>query len=150
MDFDASRLRWHAHIARWGGGVDNGYLIRSGIKRRVTMGLSEYSPRERGLFADGAVRFMISALKNGGTERIPLDEVPTPDLDVIEFAGRRFNILMLPQGAQPDGTWIAFDTPGILIGFAPFDPAIAPGALLGLRVKLQKPNNGNGPNAEVT
>lgn len=132
MDFDASRLRWHAHISRWGGGVDNGFLVRGGIKRRVTIGLSEYSPRERALYVDGAVRFMISALKDGGTTRIPVDEVPDPERDIIEFAGKQYKILMIPQGSQPDGTWIAFDTPAVYFATAPFDPAIAAGSMLGV------------------
>src|SRR5262245_38554710 len=104
-DFDASRRRWHGHIARWGRGVDNGYLIRNGVKRAMTMGIGEYSPRERGLFVDGTIRMMISALKLGGTVQVPANEVPDPELDIVEFRGVRYKIVMLPQGAQPDGSW---------------------------------------------
>src|SRR5690349_8151896 len=121
-DFDASRLRWHAHIARWGRGVDNGYLIRDGVKRAMTMGIGQYDKRERGLFVDGAIRMMISALKLGGTVRVPDSEVPDPELDVVEFRGKRYKILSFPQGAQPDGTWIAFDTPCVEFAKEPFDP----------------------------
>jgi hypothetical protein len=72
--------------------------------------MSEYTPRERERLAvDNAVRFMISAL--GVTE----DNVPDPERDRIKFAGKIYKIVMVPQGQQPDGTWIAFDTPAVFM-----------------------------------
>jgi hypothetical protein len=119
-DFNRSRLVWHGHIARWGGGVDNGQIDRGGTLRTVTIAMNEYKPSERGLYVDGAVRFAISALKtvDGKLVQIPADEVPDPELDEIVFAGKRYKILMVPQNPMPDGTWIAFDLPGVFTGAA--------------------------------
>jgi hypothetical protein len=103
MDFNGSRQRWHAHIARWGGGVNKGFLVRGTAKRPVTIAMSEYKPTERGLYLDGSVRFWMSALN------VQPANIPDMNLDIVEFKKRRYKIIMPPSGAHPDGTWIAFD-----------------------------------------
>ena len=105
MDYNRSRRVWHGHIVRWGGGVNNGFLVRNGVKRIATMAMLEYTPKERGLFADGAVRFWVSAVSIYNVEV----KWPNHELDVVEFKKRRYKILLPPAGQQPDGTWIAFD-----------------------------------------
>jgi hypothetical protein len=101
-DFNRSRQVWHDHIARWGGGANNGYLVRGGTKRAATMAISEYSPRERATInIDGAVRFMVSALN----QSLEVDH----EQDVIQFKGKQYKIELPPKGQQPDGTWIGFD-----------------------------------------
>jgi len=102
-DFNRSRKVWHAHIARWGGGVNNGVLVRGVTPRTMTMAMADYAPKERGLFLDGAVRFWVSALN------VAPADYPDHEQDVIQFAGREYKILMPPAGGHPDGTWIAFD-----------------------------------------
>jgi hypothetical protein len=111
-DFDRSRRVWHGHIASWGGGENNGFLVRDGARRSATMAISAYTPRERGLYADGVVRIMISALN------VPVSGVPDPELDTVEFKGKRYKLTLPPQNPQPDGTWIAFDCPCLFIGDA--------------------------------
>ena len=103
MDFNRSRKVWHGHIAKWGGGVNKGVLIRGTTRRPATMAMLEYTPKERGLFADGAVRFWVSALN------VQEANYPSHELDILEFKKRRYKILLPPAGQQPDGTWIAFD-----------------------------------------
>lgn len=103
INFNRSRQVWHNQIARWGGGQNNGKLNRSGVLRIATMAMTEYTPRERGLFADGAVRFWISALRV-----VPANYVDE-NLDTIQFKGIGYKIILPPAGQQPDGTWIAFD-----------------------------------------
>jgi hypothetical protein len=107
MDFNRSRQVWHGQIAKWGGGVNKGYLVRAGVKRVATMAMLEYTPKERssGLYADGAVRFWVSALNIWNQE----DKWPDFETDQVEFKGRLYRILLPPSGQQPDGTWIAFD-----------------------------------------
>ena len=107
MDYKRSRAVWHNQIARWGGGVNNGTLIRGTVRRPATMAMLEYTPKERagGLFQDGAVRFWVSALHIHNVEA----KWPDNELDVLEFARRRYRILRPPLGQQPDGSWIAFD-----------------------------------------
>jgi hypothetical protein len=103
IDFNRSRMVWHNQIVRWGGGTNNGKLVRAGASRFATMAMVEYTPRERGLFADGAVRFWISAMN------VTAVNVPDENLDVLQFKGRQYKIILPPAGQQPDGTWIAFD-----------------------------------------
>jgi hypothetical protein len=103
INYDRSRRVWHGHIARWGGGQNKGFLVRNGVKRPATMAMIEYTPRERGLFADGAVRFWISAL---GV--VPVN-YPNEELDTIQFKSIGYKIILPPAGQQPDGSWIAFD-----------------------------------------
>jgi len=105
MDYNRSRQVWHGHIAKWGRGVNNGLLVRNGTPRPATMAMLEYTPKERGLFADGAVRFWVSALHIYNVEA----NWPDNELDVVEFRQRRYRILRPPSGQQPDGSWIAFD-----------------------------------------
>ena len=50
-------------LSRWEEVEIKGFLVRAGAKRPATMAMSEYKPTERGLYADGAVRFMVSAYK---------------------------------------------------------------------------------------
>jgi hypothetical protein len=102
-NFNRSRQVWHNQIVRWGGGVNNGKLVRAGVSRTMTMAMVEYTPRERGLFVDGSVRFWISALN------VTAANMPDHELDLVQFRGRQYRIVLPPQGQQPDGTWIAFD-----------------------------------------
>jgi hypothetical protein len=103
-DFNRSRQVWHDHIARWGGGANNGKIIRGGVERLATMAMSEYSPRERATInVDGAVRFMVSALN------VSEANIIDNDVDVIQFKGKQYKIVLPPKGQQPDGTWIGFD-----------------------------------------
>jgi hypothetical protein len=81
------------------------------VSRTATMGMNDYSPRERGLYVDGAVRFMISALG------VAPGQEPDPDLDLIEFKGKRYRMVMKPTGSQPDGSWIGFDVPAVFVEF---------------------------------
>lgn len=74
----------------------------------MTMALAEYTPRERGLFLDGAVRFWVSALTSAGAN-VAAADYPNHELDILQFKSRRYRILMPPSGPHPDGTWIAFD-----------------------------------------
>lgn len=103
VDFNRSRRTWHAHIVRWGKGPNNGALIRGTTRRVVTLAMVEYTPRERGLFQDGAVRFWMSALN------VAEANIPDHEQDILEFRKRRYKILLPPVGQQPDGSWIAFD-----------------------------------------
>lgn len=111
-NFDRQRQVWHDHIARWGGGVDNGRIVRGGTPRSATMAIAQFEPRERDLFVDGAIRMMISALN------VATGDEPNPELDHVEFKGVKYKILMLPRNPMPDGTWIAFDTPCVKSGTA--------------------------------
>jgi hypothetical protein len=108
-DFDRQRRVWHDHIARWRRGENLDKLWRGTSSRPATMAMSQYSPRERGLYVDGAVRFQISALG------VTADNVPDPERDEIEFRGKRYKILMLPQNPMPDGTFIAFEVPAVAL-----------------------------------
>lgn len=110
-DFNRSRKVWHDHIARWGGGVGAGKLVRDGTTTRVaTMAMSEYTPRERASIAiDGAVRFVVSAYNVAEANYVDFER------DVIQFRGKEYKIVMKPSGQQPDGTWIAFDCPCIFV-----------------------------------
>lgn len=114
-NFDRSRRVWHGHIAAWGGGVNNGSIVRLGdpnVPRVATMAIGEYKPTERGLYVDGTIRMMISAFAADG---VSMQVTPDPDLDIIEFKGKRYKISMKPQNPQPDGTWIAFDVPCLFV-----------------------------------
>lgn len=104
-NFDRSRKVWHNHIARWGGGFNNGFLVRGTVRRVATMAMLEYTPKERsgGLYQDGAVRFWVSALNVADVN------VPNHEEDILEFKHRRYKILLPPVGQQPDGSWIGFD-----------------------------------------
>jgi len=109
-NFDRSRQVWHNHIARWGGGVDAHALIRASVERPATIAMSTYSQKERERLAvDNVVRFMISAL--GVSE----ENVPDPESDRIKFSGKIYKIVLPPEGQQPDGTWIAFDTAAVFM-----------------------------------
>jgi hypothetical protein len=112
-NFDRSRRVWHGHIAAWGGGSpNNGNIVRGGVARKATMAISEYKPSERGLYVDGIVRIVISAFAEN---LVDAQVVPDPNLDVVEFKGKRYKITMKPQNPQPDGTWIAFDCPCLFV-----------------------------------
>jgi hypothetical protein len=98
---DAAELIASAHsmIAEWGG---TGQLVRDGDERDATMGIIEYSWRERQTVAsDNAVRIRISA--QGLT--IPPDEM----LDLINFQGGVYKINGKPTGPRPQNTSIYWD-----------------------------------------
>lgn len=103
MNYARSRRVWHDHIVRWGGGANNGVLIRGIVRRPMTMAQLDYKPTERGLFLDKAVRFWISALNVA-----PIN-YPDFELDVIVFKGIGYKILMPPMGKAGDGSFVAFD-----------------------------------------
>jgi hypothetical protein len=94
-----SRQTAHNIIKSWGGGI--GQLNRDGVKRNATMAIRDYSPRERGAFLDKSVSICISVL--------PSDPSPDYELDVIEFKGKRYSILLPPGGPRPDGQPVFHD-----------------------------------------
>jgi hypothetical protein len=103
-DFNRSRKTWHDHLARWGGGVNNGSLVRAGVVRAATMAMSQYTPRERAsINIDNVVRIVVSAYTVPATGYVDFEQ------DLIRFAGKEYKIHRPPEGQQPDGTWIAFD-----------------------------------------
>lgn len=104
INYNRSRQVWHGQIARWGGGVGKGRLIRAGVARAATMAMVEYTPRERvSIAVDGAVRFWVSAFNVSPANYVDFE------LDTIQFKGIGYKIITPAQGQQPDGTWIAFD-----------------------------------------
>lgn len=102
MAFPFARSQRSAHrmIARWGGGTNNGALVRNGTKRPATIAMLEYSPKERGLFKDGSVRLYISALN--------LAVGPDEQLDHVEFRGKKYAILLPPVGPRPNGLLVMY------------------------------------------
>lgn len=84
-------------IKRWGG---LGYLIREGVKRPAYMARLDYTPRERGLFQDGAERMFVSADVTTG---------PDHEHDQIEFNGRTYRIVEPVKGPRPNGLVIFYD-----------------------------------------
>lgn len=113
-NFDRSRRVWHNHIANWGGGINNGSIFRgdSATERKATMAIGRYTPSEREKLAiDGVVRMYISGLAVADDGTVTLQTPPDPNLDYLEFAGKRYKISMKPENPRPDGTWIAFDLP---------------------------------------
>lgn len=95
-----SRQTAHNLIQRWAQGKV-GYLVRDGVKRKATMAIRDYSPRERGSFLDKSVSICISVL--------PTDPSPDHELDDIEFAGKRYSILLPPGGPRSDGSPVFYD-----------------------------------------
>lgn len=103
-DFNRSRLVWHNHLARWGGGYNRGQLVRGTAIRTATMAMSQYTPRERAsINIDGVVRFVVSAYNVQPAGYVDFEQ------DLIRFSGKEYKINLPPEGQQPDGTWIAFD-----------------------------------------
>lgn len=94
----ASQYRAHLRILRWGGA---GKLIRGAVERAATMGRMDYSPRERGLFQDGAERIIVSAWQ--------LATPPDQMLDVIEFKAVRFKIVAPVTGPRPNDIVMFYD-----------------------------------------
>jgi len=102
MSFPFARSQRSAHrmIARWGGGEGNGYIVRGTAKRRATIAMLEYTPKERGLFKDGSVRLYVSALN--------LTVGPDEQQDYIEFRGSKYRIILPPVGPRPNGTTVMY------------------------------------------
>lgn len=94
-----SRQTAHKLILSWGGG--SGFLVREGVKRPATMAIRDYAPRERGNFLDKSVSICISVL--------PTDPSPDYELDLVEFKGKRYSILLPPGGPRPDGSPVFYD-----------------------------------------
>lgn len=96
MQASATRL-----ITKWGGPAS---LIREGVKRDCIAAIGSYSPRERALVHEDAVRILIKA---------PLILPPDHKLDEIEFpknSGKLYRIRVKPSGLASDGkTWIKYD-----------------------------------------
>ena len=88
----------HRMIQRWGG---IGYLIRGSEQRVCTMARMEYSPRERGLYADLTSRIRISM--------IGLATLPDHEQDEVIYKGERFKILLPPEGPQVTGVFVYID-----------------------------------------
>jgi hypothetical protein len=94
-----SRNSAHRQIRRWGGGP--GALVRNGVSRPAFMGIGDYRPTEKGMFADKSVRILISTRG--------LTEPPLYDQDLIEFKGKQYAILVPPAGPRPDGSAVFYD-----------------------------------------
>lgn len=88
----------HRMIQRWGG---IGYLIRGSVQRAATMARMEYTPRERGLYADKSSRIRVSA--------IGLVLPPDHEQDRILYKGEEYNILMPVEGPRVTGVFIYYD-----------------------------------------
>jgi hypothetical protein len=84
-------------IKRWGG---KGFIIRNGVKRPAYMARLDYTPRERGLFQDGAERMFVSGLTAVG---------PDHEQDELEFNGKTYKIVEPVKGPRPDGLIIFYD-----------------------------------------
>lgn len=91
----------HLMIVRWGGGAKLGKLNRAGTTRPCTIARMEYKPTERGLYADGSNKFAVSAYD--------LTVGPDHELDVIQFKGRNYRIIMPVAGPRPDGTVVFYE-----------------------------------------
>jgi hypothetical protein len=103
----AMQRRFKVNLKRWGG---SGFLVRAGIKRACWIGRAEYTPRERGLYIDGAERFYIAAYG--------LAIAPDFELDEIEFKSKRYKINLPPTGPRPDGLVIYYDCNVLYVGAA--------------------------------
>jgi hypothetical protein len=88
----------HRMIQRWGG---VGYLIRNGVQRACTMARMEYSPRERGLYADKSSRIRVSM--------IGLAVLPDHEQDEVIYKGERYKILQLPEGPRVTDVFVYID-----------------------------------------
>lgn len=85
-------------------------LRRAGADRGCVAARLEYTPKEQGLFEDGASRILISVIDLQG-------EKPDHDLDQVVFAGEVYNIIAPIKMIRQGGSEILFfDCPVMLIG----------------------------------
>lgn len=99
MDYGRSRRTVHRQLRRFGGlAADQALLIRGAVTRRCRAARLEYTPRERGLFLDGASRILISALSLELQGSAP----PHHEFDQIFYAGGLYNIVQPIQGPRQD------------------------------------------------
>jgi hypothetical protein len=96
-DLPRSRKSADRLIKRWGG---RGYIIREGVKRPAYMARLDYTPRERGLYQDGAERMYVSGLTPVG---------PDMEKDMLEFNGKTYRIVLPVTGPRPNGLIIYYD-----------------------------------------
>jgi hypothetical protein len=96
--FARSQLHADRFIKRWG---NAGFLIRDGVKRKCFIARQDYSPRERGLFLDGAERMYISAYH--------LSVGPDHEQDTIEWNGTLYKIVAPVVGPRPAAVTIFYD-----------------------------------------
>lgn len=80
-----------------------GELVRNGIPRNATMARMEYSPRERGLFADKTAKMRISAIG------LAQADGPNFELDKIVYLGVHYNILLPAEGPRVRNEFIYWD-----------------------------------------
>jgi hypothetical protein len=105
MDLKRSQRIADRQIRKFGRG-SQAFLVRSGVSRPCVAARSEYKVVERGLFADGTERFLISALG--------LQVPPDFELDQFDFKGvgqprRRYRITATPLGPRPNGIVMFYD-----------------------------------------
>lgn len=100
MDTLALQTSAHNMIVDNGG---TGQLVRNGVGRDATMARMEYSPRERGLYADKTARMRVSA--------IGLAQADGPDFerDQITYLGVTYNILLPAEGPRVRNEFIYWD-----------------------------------------
>lgn len=102
----AMQKRAERLIRSWGGD-QKGQIVRGGTVRATAfMALNDYSPRERGLFADGSVRLAVSAV---GLAELDYNQ------DTIVFLGKTFKLPVPVGGGRPDGTVVYFDANAIQV-----------------------------------
>lgn len=93
-------------IRSWGNNK-KGQIVRDGsVRKYAFMALSEYKPTERGLFLDGSVRILVSAV---GLSEIDFEQ------DTIVFLSKNYKLNIPVTGARPDGTIVLFDCNAIQI-----------------------------------
>jgi hypothetical protein len=107
MPFNFARSQQSAHrlIVRWG---KPGFIIRDGVARPAMIARPEYTPRERGLFLDGATRLVVSAFN--------LAVPPDHEQDQLKYLNQLYRIVSPVTGPNPAGIQIYYDCSCMLIG----------------------------------
>ncbi len=85
-------------IQRWGG---IGYLVRDSVQRAATMAYMEYTPRERGLYADKSARIRVSV--------IGLVVPPHHEQDTVLYEGETYNVLLPIEGPRMGIEFVYYD-----------------------------------------
>lgn len=107
MAFNINRARSVAHrqIVRFGRTPANplalGKLRRDGVDRTCTVAIVEYSPREKGLVLDEAMRALVSTLE--------LSEPPDHERDLLIHMGKSYRLVAPDVGPRPGGVPIFHD-----------------------------------------
>ena len=98
--------RCESLIRRWGASK-RGQIVRSAsVRATAYMAFKEFTPSERGLFADDARNIAVSAV---GLSDIDFEQ------DTIIFSGNTYKILSPPRGARPDGNVVYYQVPVVQI-----------------------------------